>query len=205
LLYRREARVPEVLCAYDQLVPVGELKPNPRNPNTHSKDQIRLLVKLIEYHGWRVPVTVSKRSGLIVRGHGRYMAAQKAGWDVPVDLQDYESDEDEYADLIADNRVAELAVIDTGILKDLLQELDSGAMDMELTGYTDDVLERMMTAIHKPEALPEIDIEGAGELTRRIIVVFESSEEEREFWASLGKEAPDQEGRVVYPWHEIRP
>jgi hypothetical protein len=29
----------------------------------------------IQAHGWRAPVTVSKRSGLAVRGHGRLAAA----------------------------------------------------------------------------------------------------------------------------------
>ena len=33
----------KVCCAHDKLVPVSELKPNPRNPNKHPKEQIELL------------------------------------------------------------------------------------------------------------------------------------------------------------------
>jgi hypothetical protein len=66
----------EVHCAYDELVSLEKLVPNPRNPNTHPENQIRLLAKIIEAQGWRAPITVSKRSGFIVRGHGRLEAAR---------------------------------------------------------------------------------------------------------------------------------
>ena len=33
----------EVWCSFDKLVPVGDLKPNPRNPNTHPSRQVALL------------------------------------------------------------------------------------------------------------------------------------------------------------------
>lgn len=39
---------------------MGELKPNPRNPNTHPQRQIELLAKNIRYFGWRQTITVSK-------------------------------------------------------------------------------------------------------------------------------------------------
>jgi ParB-like chromosome segregation protein Spo0J len=75
-----------VYCAFDKLVPTDTLQPNPRNPNQHPDSQITLLAKVITAQGWRSPITVSKRSGLIVRGHGRYAAALRLGTpEVPVD------------------------------------------------------------------------------------------------------------------------
>lgn len=68
-----------VFCAFDKIVPVGEVKPNPKNPNQHPEEQIDLLAKIIQAQGWRAPVTVSTLSGLVVRGHGRLMAAIHAG------------------------------------------------------------------------------------------------------------------------------
>ena len=61
----------EVKCAHDEMVSLKKLVPNSRNPNKHPKKQIAMLAKIIEMQGWRAPITVSNRSGLIVRGHGR--------------------------------------------------------------------------------------------------------------------------------------
>lgn len=114
-------------CAYTDLVDITSVVPNPRNPNHHSDKQVELLAKVIKAQGWRAPITVSNRSGFIVRGHGRLMAAQLLGLDtVPIDRQDYESEAAEYADLIADNRIAELSDIDNTLLGELLA--DTGDM-----------------------------------------------------------------------------
>ena len=88
----------EVWCSFEELAKVDALKENPKNPNKHPDSQIELLAKNIKYLGWRHPITVSKRSGFIVAGHGRLMAAKKLGLKiVPVDYQDFNSDADEIA------------------------------------------------------------------------------------------------------------
>ena len=117
-----------VFCAFDKIVPVEELRPNPKNPNRHPKDQVELLSRVIEAQGWRQPVKVSTRSGLIVSGHGRYEAALLLDCPVPVDFQSYPSDEDELADLLADNRIAEMAEMDNAMLRDLFAELAAFVM-----------------------------------------------------------------------------
>ncbi len=68
-----------VWCAHDKIVPCVELIMNPKNPNTHPASQIELLGKIISKTGWRGVITVSNRSGFIVKGHGRLEAAFKAG------------------------------------------------------------------------------------------------------------------------------
>lgn len=137
-----------VNCAHDEMVPIHKLVRNPRNPNTHSDEQIRLLAKIIDYQGWRNPIVVSTRSGFIVKGHARLTAAEVLELEeVPVDYQDYDSEAQEWADMLADNRIAELAEIDRTVLKDLIEELDTGAVDIELTGYNDQAIEDLMTAV----------------------------------------------------------
>jgi len=80
----------QVYCAYDELVDPVSLVPNPRNPNQHPDRQIELLAKMIEHQGWRTLITVSNRSGFVVRGHVRLQAAFKLGVEtMPVDRQDY--------------------------------------------------------------------------------------------------------------------
>ena len=47
------------------------------------------------------------------------------------------------------DRIAELAERDMSIIKDLLEELDTGANDMDLTGYVEAEIERLMLQEHQ--------------------------------------------------------
>lgn len=124
-----------VRCECSKLVPLAELRPHPKNPNRHPKDQVRLLARLIRHHGWRVPIIVSKRSGCVVAGHARLEAAQLLEIErVPVDVQDFPSEADELAFVVADNKVAELSSIGDAALRALLKELEAEDIDAELAG-----------------------------------------------------------------------
>ena len=137
-----------VYCAYDEIVSVDQLRPNPKNPNKHPQDQIEKLGKIIRGNGWRNPITVSTRSGLIVKGHGRLLTAQLEELkEVPVEYQNYESEEAELADLTADNRIAELAEMDSKMLADIFADIDTGAIDFELSGYSEDEYKDIATAL----------------------------------------------------------
>lgn len=136
-----------VFCAHDAIVGVNELYPNPKNPNQHPDSQVQLLGRIIRSAGWRQPITVSNRSGFIVKGHGRLAAALLEGMkEVPVDYQAYASEAEEYADLVADNRLAELAEIDKRMLAEIFEEIDGADIAMEQTGFTEDEARRIMEA-----------------------------------------------------------
>ena len=136
-----------VHCAHVALRDVTTLIPNPRNPNKHGDAQVALLAKIIRHQGWRAPITISKRSGFIVTGHGRLQAALLLQVEkVPVDEQDFATEADEWAHLAADNRIAELAETDGALLKDLLGDLDTGAFDMDNTGFDAAELERVINS-----------------------------------------------------------
>lgn len=128
----------KVCCAHDELVPVADLKPHPRNPNTHPKEQIELLARIIADTGWRSPVVVSTLSGYVVKGHGRLAAAMHAGFEsVPVDYQDYETAAQELADLVADNQISEFSEADVNILSGILCDIDDADCDIDLLGLPD--------------------------------------------------------------------
>ena len=138
-----------IFCAHTEMVATERLIPNPKNPNRHPEAQIKLLAKVIKGQGFRNAIVVSRRSGFVIKGHGRLEAALLLEMPaVPVDFQDYENEAAEWADMLADNRLAELAETDKDSLKELLKELD-GAIDMDLTGFDgdslDDLLERLDT------------------------------------------------------------
>lgn len=137
----------KVYCAYDEIVEIDSLKPNPRNPNRHPEAQVKMLARIIGEQGWRAPITVSRRSGYIVRGHARRLAGYEAGSQyAPIEWQDYDNDSAEMADLVADNRIAELAVLDQDAIAGILAELKENTddLDPELSGFTTEQIEDMI-------------------------------------------------------------
>lgn len=113
-------------------VSIETLKPNPKNSNKHSDEQIQRLAKIIKYQGFRSPIVVSNLSGLVVSGHARLEAAKVLGLQkVPVSFQDFEDETQEFAHLNADNEIARWATLDMDIIKGF--DFDHG-FDMDLLG-----------------------------------------------------------------------
>ena len=145
-----------VFCAFDEIKNINELKENPKNPNMHSEEQTRLLAEIILKTGWRAPITISKLSGLIVKGHGRLQAAKVAGFkEVPVEYQIFKDDEEEMAALLADNKIAELAEIDTEKLKELFKDYEF--QDLSLTGYSQDEFDDLVGAFENFDNVETIE------------------------------------------------
>lgn len=123
-------------CSYSEIIEIHKLQPNPKNPNKHPKKQIDMLAKIIDYQGQRAPIVVSSLSGFIVKGHGRLEAIKRLGWNkAAIDIQDYENEAQEYADMIADNKIAELAEHDDSMMIDGIKEFKFD--DLELLGLDD--------------------------------------------------------------------
>lgn len=151
-----------VFCAYDEIIPTAKALPNPQNPNRHPDKQINLLAEIIKQQGWRAPITISTRSGYIVRGHGRLMAAQLLGAEaVPVDYQNYESDAAEKADMVADNRIAEFSDLDDDILSELLKEINGSDFDIELSGFDFDEISKLIDI--EADSIPQTTFYGSSE------------------------------------------
>ena len=140
-----------VYCAYDAIVKITDLIENPRNPNRHPEAQIKKGAKIIKGNGWRQSIVVSKRSGMITKGHGRRLFAIEGGLtEAPVDYQDYESEAAEWADVLADNELALEAEIELSEVKDILESIEFP--DIELTGYD---LDELLTDINDLSELQE--------------------------------------------------
>ena len=151
--------MPAVRCAFDEMVGIEKLVGNPRNPNQHPQSQIALLAKVILHQGWRAPIVVSTRSRFIVAGHGRYEAAKALGLSqVPVDYQDFPSDSDEYAHLICDNKIGELAEVDVAGLRSILGDLKAADFAMDLTGFDSGALEKALAGLEEPEPPDEFPL-----------------------------------------------
>ena len=132
-------------CAYDELVELHKLVPNPKNNNRHSIEQIKRLAKIIDYQGMRSPIVVSNRSGFITKGHARLEALKELGWDkAPVDYQDYPSEAAEFSDMTADNEIARWAELDLHLVYEevkLMPNLDIELLGMEKFEIPNDTIE----------------------------------------------------------------
>lgn len=131
----------KIHCKFDKLENPKKLKNHPKNRNKHGQDQIDRLSELYKYHGIRHPIIVSNLSKCIVAGHGRKLAAIRAGIEeYPVVYQDFDSTEAEYAFLQADNAIALWAELNIEKINEDLADLGPD-FNIDMLGIRDFTLD----------------------------------------------------------------
>jgi ParB-like chromosome segregation protein Spo0J len=94
---------------YLERIPIGSLKPYPRNARTHSKKQIQQIASSIRRFGFTNPVLIDDDLSIIA-GHGRVEAAKLLDMpEVPCLRISHLSAAEKRAYILADNRLAEKA------------------------------------------------------------------------------------------------
>jgi len=125
-----------------------------RNSRTHSKKQLKKIIRSISEFGWTNPLIVDENN-MVLCGAGRLAAAIAHGIDrVPVIRLSHMSEEQKRAYIIADNRIATEAAWDKDLLRGELAGLVELGYDVELTGF--DTLE-IDTALSFDEPAPKAD------------------------------------------------
>lgn len=116
---------------------IAELRPHPKNPNTHPQEQIDNLVALFRAVGFHTPILVDEND-TILAGHGRRLAALQAGMvEVPTIKRTGLTEAEKLAILISDNQNPRLSVIDEELLKGNVVELKRLDFDLNLLGFPD--------------------------------------------------------------------
>jgi DNA modification methylase len=145
-------------------VPIGTLRPNPRNGRTHSKKQVKQIAASISKFGFLNPVIVDS-DNIVLAGSGRLAAADLDGLThVPVIRFHHLSMAQKRAYVIADNKIAqqagwdrELLAVELGELVDLLP---AEGMDISLTGFEaveiDLLLADMSSGCHPEDEVPPL-------------------------------------------------
>ena len=130
-------------------VKTKDIKYAPYNPRKISDDMFEKLKRSIEEFGYIEPIIVNKRNMQVVGGNQRLKALNDLGIEeveaVFVDLDDAR----EKALNIALNKIT--GEWDYVKLKDLLEELDTGEINIELTGFDMVEIEQLMTEISFPD------------------------------------------------------
>jgi ParB-like chromosome segregation protein Spo0J len=112
---------------------VAQLISAPSNARTHSKHQIRQIARSIETFGFTNPVLVD-RTNTIIAGHGRLEAAKLLGMsNVPTIRLDHLTEAQTRALIIADNKLAENAGWNRGLLAIEHGYLLSADQNLEVT------------------------------------------------------------------------
>ena len=148
-----------------RMVAVASLIPYARNARTHSDEQVAQIAASIAEFGFTNPILTDGERGVIA-GHGRLAAARKLELtEVPVIELTHLSAIQKKAYILADNRIAANAGWDDELLGVELTELKDAGFDLELTGFGDEELERLLngdgdtTGLTEDDAVPDLPVD----------------------------------------------
>ncbi|MCG5512841.1 ParB/Srx family N-terminal domain-containing protein [Ectothiorhodospira shaposhnikovii] len=132
---------------------IGRLIPYEKNAKKHTPEKINKLANAIREFGWDQPIVVDK-DGVIIKGHGRRLAALQLGMTkVPVLVRRDLTPEQVKAARLSDNRVA-YGEIDADLLQEELRSLQSAAFDLGVIGFDEKELSFLT------EELTEMDLDS---------------------------------------------
>ncbi len=139
--------------------PLARLIPHARNARTHSDAQVAQIAGSITEFGFVNPVLVGA-DGVIVAGHGRVMAARKLGLtEAPVIVLAHLTPTQRRALMIADNQIASQAGWNDEMLAAELAALKDENFDLDLLGFDDADLDRLLAGVTEegedPDEAPE--------------------------------------------------
>jgi DNA modification methylase len=140
---------------------ISEISGAKYNPRKISDEAMGRLTKSLAEFGNIQPITWNARTGNVVGGHQR-LKVYKAMGKTEVDVWAVDLDEQkEKAANIALNKLS--GEFDMPMLKDILEEIDTGDLDMEITGFGMDEIALMMEDAH-PEVtedeVPEVPVDA---------------------------------------------
>lgn len=133
---RKKVETPKIVVPKMKTMKIVDLIPYVNNAKRHTDEQIAMIAESIKARGFFGTVVVDSE-GVIVVGHGRVAAAEKAGMkEIPVQVADHLSADEIRAHRLADNRLAEITGLDPELAKIELETLrDNEFPNFESMGY----------------------------------------------------------------------
>jgi len=131
-------------------IPIKKINPAPYNPRKDLKPgdpEYEMLLKGITEFGLVEPLIWNKRTGTLVGGHQRLKILKAKGVkEVEVSVVDLPIEKEKALNIALNKISGEWSMPE---LKDLLLEIDTGALSMDLTGFSESALEDLMTQVHQ--------------------------------------------------------
>lgn len=136
--------------------PTASVVPYANNARTHPAWQIAQIANSISEFGFTNPILLGA-DGVVIAGHGRLAAAQRLGLErVPVIELDHLTPLQQRALVIADNKIAENAGWDEELLRMELDALQKESFDLDLIGFSDEELGRLLDFGADEDGLPAL-------------------------------------------------
>ena len=137
-------------------IPVDAINPavyNPRIDLQPDDKEYQRLKRSIEEFGYVEPLVWNKRTGVLISGHQRLKILLEQGVkEVEVSVVDLDEEREKALNL-ALNKIS--GDWDYAKLRDLLEELDTGAFDIELTGFDLEEIEDLMASVFEDAEVRE--------------------------------------------------
>lgn len=183
-------------------MPLTKMNPahyNPRQDLQPGDPDYDKLKRGIQEFGLVEPLVWNQRTGRLVGGHQRLKVLKDLGYaEAQVSVVDLDETREKALNLALNKISGEW---DMPKLKDLLEKLDTGAFDMEITGFDEKELEQLMTQYHvdpKEEWVGMPEFKAEPRAFRSFMVHFASADDLLDFQKKIGREISD---KAKYIWH----
>lgn len=191
-----------------ELVPLGKLRPHPRNYRAHPEDQIEHLAESIRANGLYRNIVAAK-DGTILAGHGVVLAATALGMaSVPVVRLPIDPDSPQALKVLTgDNEIEHLAEQDDRLLTELLKEISQvDTAGLLGTGYDAAMLANLAFVTRPASEIRDFDAaaewagmpgyEEGGDRVLKLVVSFKTEGNREEFVKRTGIEIDKREAVV---------
>jgi ParB-like chromosome segregation protein Spo0J len=139
-----------------ELAPIEKLKPHPKNPVTHSDDNVKAIMQSIKQFGQRKPLVVWH--GYVIAGCGTLEALKRLGKTrASIARCDAMSKANALAYMAMDNKSSDLHEWDSNASKLLLRALDEIGADLSNTGFSDSEVQSLFSVAEAPDAFATKD------------------------------------------------
>lgn len=149
-------------------ISIDKIRMYENNAKEHPDWQVEEIVKSISAFGYKDPIAIDEND-IIIEGHGRYLALKQLNFKEIEILRITDlTEEQKAAYAIAHNKLTMNTDFDFETLKYELNKLELAAFDLEILGFEETELEKILEESSEEIPIPEYDYDEEEETGKRI-------------------------------------